>query len=431
MNQGPTITNANPERLIHLINKAQARITYISPGIDLDVARALSRKWQELGRERVTVILDVDPEVCRLGYGTLEGLKSIKETAHEVCGVLCHQPGIRIGILIADDTTLIYSPTPLLIEAGSDNPDQPNAIELSSPPQELANDVGLGSEPDFQRIVGMDPIDPQRIDKVEEELKQNPPVKFNLARRVRTFTGYFQFVELELKNCYISRKKVPIPSALMGFANHREIEENLHTHFDLVPEGEIKVENPEDSKKPITEETIKKMRNHIERDYLIHLTGYGTVVHISNKEKLQKDFEKLNKMVKAYSEGVKKQVETTTESSKQIIIDTLMGNLRIHPPQRYAKFQGRSIPEKELLELVTAEIDRAFEKALEEIQEMKVSLMFKNVTYESLHNLHFLETARNAMPGVQYLHEEYETARAEEEPEEQCSLFPRTDFKGH
>ena len=173
------------------------------------------------------------------------------------------------------------------------------------------------------------------------------------------------------------------------------------------------------------------MRNHIERDYLIHLTGYGTVVHISNKEKLQKDFEKLNKMVKAYSEGVKKQVETTTESSKQIIIDTLMGNLLIHPPQQYAKFQGGSIPEKELLELVTAEIDRAFEKALGEIQEMKVSLMFKNVTYESLHNLHFLETAKNAMPGVQYLHEEYEAARSEEKPLAERSLFSRTDFKGH
>jgi len=375
------------------------------------------------------VILDVDPEVCRLGYGTIEGLKSIKETAHEVCGVLCQQPGIRIGILIADDTTLIYSPTPLLIEAGSDNPDQPNAIELSSPPQELANDVGLGAEPGFQRTVGMDSIDPQRIDKVEAELKQNPPVKFNLARKVRTFTGFFQFVELELKNCYISRKKVPIPTALMGFANHREIEENLHAHFDLIPEGEIKVENPEDNKKPITEETIKKMRNHIERDYLIHLKEYGTVVHISNKENLQNDFDKLKKMVKTYSEGVKKQVETKIESSKQVIIDTLMGNLRIHPPQQYAKFQGGSIPEKQLFELVRREIDRAFEKALTEIQEMKVSLMFKNVTYESLHNLHFLETAKNAMPNVKYLHEEYDAAKAENEDLKKPSLFRLEDFK--
>jgi len=36
---------------------------------------------------------------------------------------LNHNPGISIGLLIADDVTLIYNPTPLLIEAGSGQPD--------------------------------------------------------------------------------------------------------------------------------------------------------------------------------------------------------------------------------------------------------------------------------------------------------------------
>ena len=43
---------------------------------------------------------------------------------------VCYQPGLRIGVLIFDDTSIVYSPTPLLIEAGSDRADQPNAIQI-------------------------------------------------------------------------------------------------------------------------------------------------------------------------------------------------------------------------------------------------------------------------------------------------------------
>lgn len=426
MAQGPTITNANPEKLIDLINHATSRVVYIAPGIDKPVALSLIKKWRQLGGENVTVILDVDPEVCRLGYGTIEGLKSIKETAHEVCGVLCHQPGIRIGILIADDTTLIYSPTPLLIEAGSNNPDQPNAIELPSPPQELANDVGLGSEPDFQRTVGMDSIDPQRVDKVEEELKQNPPVKFDLARKVRVFTSHFQFVELEMRNCFISRKKVPIPSALMGFGKNSDVEKSLHAHFDLLPPKKLEVIDPNDPEKTITEETIQEARKRIEASFLIHLKGYGTVVRVSNKETLLEETAKLQGIIKIFSKGIGSQLGERTERNKRIIIETLTETLLPNPPSAYLRLHGNKGVKKETLKAyIAGEVETAFQKAGAEIDEMELRLVFKNVAYESLHDLNFLKVTKAAMPGVDFIHEEYEAARAAGDFPTQRSFFTK------
>jgi len=46
-------------------------------------------------------------------------------------------------MLIADDNTLIYTPTQLLVEAGSNKPNHTNAIRPNSPPAEVVKDVGL------------------------------------------------------------------------------------------------------------------------------------------------------------------------------------------------------------------------------------------------------------------------------------------------
>lgn len=424
MAQSPTITNANPEKLIDLINRATYRVVYIAPGIDKAVAFSLTQKWLQLGGDNVTVVLDVNSEVCRLGYGTLEGLKMTKEAAQALSGVLCHQPGIRIGVLISDETTLIYSPTPLLIEAESNNPQQPNAIELASPPKELANDVGLGDEPNFQRRVGLDSLGSERIEQVEQELKQNPPAKFDLARKVQVFTSYFQFVELEMRNCFVSRKKVPIPSALMGFGKNSDVERSLHAHFDLLPPKKLEVRDPNNPENVITEETIQEARKRIEANFMIHLKGYGTVVRVTNKEDLFEEIMKLEEMIEVFSKGVKTQLGARTERNKRVIVDTLTEALFTNPPPAYMKVHGKDGVKRDTLkDYIAGEVETAFLRAGSDIDDMKLRLVFKNVAYESLHDLKFLKVVKAAMPGLDFFHEEYEAARSAKQPLNQLSIF--------
>jgi len=69
MSEGPSVTNADERNLVQLIELASRRIVYMVPGITERVVDALSDAWRRLRTEAVSVILDVDPEVCRLGYG--------------------------------------------------------------------------------------------------------------------------------------------------------------------------------------------------------------------------------------------------------------------------------------------------------------------------------------------------------------------------
>lgn len=56
------------------ISCARRRLVFIAPGLSESVAKAIIKKWHELGRDAVHVVLDPDPEVCRLGLGDLSAL---------------------------------------------------------------------------------------------------------------------------------------------------------------------------------------------------------------------------------------------------------------------------------------------------------------------------------------------------------------------
>ena len=88
-----------------------------APGVRKKVAEAICGAGERLGDAgNVSVILDVSEEVCRIGFGDIEGLRILQQN-RLICGRLSAQEGVRIGILITDEDTLIYTPTALLQEA--------------------------------------------------------------------------------------------------------------------------------------------------------------------------------------------------------------------------------------------------------------------------------------------------------------------------
>lgn len=412
MTSGPSVTNVDDRRLVEFIRSAERRIVFLAPGLSTDVARALADAWSRIGRDAVSVILDVDAEVCRLGYGTLDGVNIIRDAAARLGGLVCHQQGVRIGVLIADDRTLIYSPTPLLIEAGSSAPERPNAIEFASPPAALAQDVGLGPAGLAGRRIGLDPLMPDRIAKVEQDLQAAPPVKFDLARRVRVFTSRFQFVEMEMTGCFISRKKIPVPSSLVGLARSEDVERNFHAHFDLVQKGRLEVKAED---RLITERSLLDRRRDIERKFLVTLTGYGVVVLRANKDRFIEVVKQLQVEVAAFSAGVKQQIEEMIESSRKAVVEALLPAVERNPPDEYTKTHGPTPPKDFLRQKLEKDIERAFGNAEALVKDMEVKFVFKDVAYESLVDEKFLATARKAMPDVTFLHDEFQATPAREE----------------
>ncbi len=409
----PSVTNIDEPKLISLVDGATRRVLFLAPGLTQPIAEAIGKAWDRLGPKSVNVILDVDPEVCRLGYGTIEGLKHVQDAASRLDTLICHQKGVRIGLLISDDTTLIYSPTPLLVEAGSDRSDQPNAIQLSALPNEVARDVGLGPEAD--RKVGLDPVRPERVEAVSADLQTNPPVKFDIARRVRVFNSRFQFVELEMTGCFISKKKVPIPSDLMGLARDEKTRQRLHANFDLVGKAELAVKVED---RMLSEESLRRKKAAIIKRFLTSLTGYGSVILRSNKEKFESAVNELREDVAAFQQAVKAGIQKHINSNREAVVAALLPGVRAHPPDYFTKIHGAKPPEPILKQLLNDEITRAFGSAHDVVGEMKVTCVFKDVAYESLIDPKFIKIARKAMPSVDFLHEEFDAARESDADED-------------
>jgi hypothetical protein len=107
-------------------------LVYVAPGISKPVVDAIGDAHRAKPNLLATVIVDLDPEVYRLGYGTEEGLRALQALAALQHLELRQQPGLRVGLLVTDQQTLVYSPTPLLIEAGSTSEEKPNAVVIST-----------------------------------------------------------------------------------------------------------------------------------------------------------------------------------------------------------------------------------------------------------------------------------------------------------
>ena len=111
---------------------AKHRLVIVAPGMSIKIARTLATKWHELGSAAVQVILDLDPEVCRLGYGEADALEVLQQTAQVLGTQLQQQAGLRIGLVMSDETTTVFAPTPLLIEAGGQPGERFSAIRLGT-----------------------------------------------------------------------------------------------------------------------------------------------------------------------------------------------------------------------------------------------------------------------------------------------------------
>ena len=141
-------TIASDESLCRQIASARERLTIVSPGLSRKVAAALASRIAEDGGPReLAVVVDVDPEVCRLGYGDIEAVDILRSALGTRGLPLQIQKGIRIGIVVADQEALVYTPTPRLIEAGSTSEDKPNAIRIAGEAAaDIARACGVGEE---------------------------------------------------------------------------------------------------------------------------------------------------------------------------------------------------------------------------------------------------------------------------------------------
>lgn len=232
-------------------------------------------------------------------------------------------------------------------------------------------------------------------------MNTNPPVKFDLARKVRVFNARFEFVEFELHGLFLARKRVRIPPDLLGLAKQPQAQKLLRSSFQLI-----------DQNSEISGERVTRLKQFITKKYLINLPGYGTVILRNHKGDFQVAVKALERYVHRFRRRLKKRLQDAIEANRKILMSALLPTVIDNPPARWNRFLGGGSRDQVIERLLDKELTDAFGCSEDLFADMKVKAVFKGVTYESLNDPEFMRIATEEIPTIDDLHEEFDAAKA-------------------
>lgn len=417
-----TFTVVNEDTLAHAVGQSQQRLVYIAPGITNKIVEAMGALMTRSQPSALTVIIDADPEVCRLGYGTVEGLKALQALATAHMLPVRYQPGLRLGVLVCDDEISVYSPTPLLIEAGSDRADQPNAITLGTAnPLALVlkacaaeGETGPLTPLTSEAEVGTLPATPELLQRSLKDLERLPPKPFDLARIERVYSSKLQYVDLEVTGYKLAERRVRVPNDLLigsdenlqsRLRNSLSLLENKNALTIQIADADPKTGVPLMKQgNPVmvsySEATIERERKQIYEDFLTPVLGHGQLISKSRRKAFDIRLQWFSARVKAYSDGVRDELDAAIEASIQNLTESLLPGVMARPPERLLKHSLNEYPdEEEVREALCAELAKAFDLT-DDFYQPKIKTVFKDLTYETIKDPRFREQLRKSFPGL-------------------------------
>jgi hypothetical protein len=400
----PFVVVSQPDiSILGQIKCARRRLLVVAPGLTEKVAQAIADKWIELGRDAVRVVLDPDPDICRLGYGDLAALQLLHSTAEELGTTVLEQSGIRIGIVLTDETTTIFAPTPRLVEAGGEPGDRMNAIRFDLPASSEA--MQPGQEIDIEALdLRACPLTEETIAEAVADLKNDPPLKFDVTQKIRVFNTLFEFVEFELKGVSLGKKKVNIPSELLGLAGDKEDRDLLNSTCTLLEDDSA-----------LSGADLMKGRQNLDEDHLVSLPGFGKVILRSSKDAFLAKIEQFRTRLEEHKKKVEEKLEAEIDSKRKRLYDGLLPSVLKNPPRRWVKAYPLDQQDAVVKQNLDDALTKAFGKVDTIIGEMKVSVLFKGVTYELLSDPQFLAVASKHLPTLEKLHREFSAVEAQQE----------------
>jgi hypothetical protein len=397
-----TFTSVDDTVLVKEVSQARHRLVFVAPGVRQPVAKALADAMSVLPPEAIHLVLDVDAEVCRLGYGDtdLAGLTLLQQAASAHRLTVNHHPGIRIGLLIADDTTLIYSPTPLLIEAESKQPDKPNAIVLHNEiPKQLADACAIGKHGHATLQIGGDPIDTRKVEEVKRDLQDRPPKEFNVARVERVFNSMLHYVEFRIEDYKLTSRSLLLNPELFGVRNS-EVVRRLTNRYHLFSETDaLTVEIPafDADASPLPKKpkekfgplSIDRQRNGIKKRFIIEAGGYGLLILRRDVADFQKDIKVLEGKIAAYKETVKEHIKKRTDDIVTELLAALAERLKREPPDHWrSRFLGKQMSDDDLKRLFEEEVQGEVNRVKTDFNP-RIFTAFKDVTYQTFKDPEF------------------------------------------
>ncbi len=426
MNPQPFFSLLASKDIASFIKTAKHSVCYVAPGIQEEPAQVLIQLVAKIGPEMITVCLDFNERTLRMGYGSLQAVEELRGAGISVRSA----PGMRTAFIIVDRAGYMFTPTALLLEAEPEKNRSPNAMRLApeqvtevlarlSPldkalakaqaetaedraridaipdsvtSQDFHDDPMTASKP-AAMVLDAQLIDEVSVKKVRGQLEQAPPVKFDVARQVRVYSAYLQYVELSLRGAAIQRHKVQIPKVLLRLGDKRELEDRLKTTFDLIGKD--------------SDVSSKKLENELKeiRDAFTCALGkeQGRVILKNNKALFEKRIERFKHKIEEHKLHVQEKLQVNIENSKKTIIKYYIDRALQYPPDELlVRCAGPKPKSEEAGAWLDWELSKVFPQAEKISKGMTLDVNYKDVTYETLQRTEFLDQVKKAFPYVNW-----------------------------
>jgi len=349
----------------------------------------------------MTVILDSDPEVYRLGFGDEAALGTIRAASAKNLFDLREQSGVRIGVVISDDTTMVYSPVSKNIEAGSTSVEKPNAVVLSgSAADRIAAAAGSDTREDAPRPeVGSKALEPAKVQQMQADLKTNPPKPFDITRKMNVFTSKVQYVEFSALNYRLTTRQIPLPPELVDVADddlRNRISSRIRAPLDGIGKLEVTVDNngkPESIK--FDDGWLNKERKRIEDEFTFQINNFGRVILYSDRGAFDKATSRFKTIVEKYQDALRDTLVTKQSEFEKRIVDEFSRRWEQNPPKHFARWGIEATPEK-----IRGELQRLAQELFKSaitFDAPVVKILYKNVAPENIRDNRFLEALKSIM----------------------------------
>lgn len=405
MDSSALFCSISTSKIAELIDSARHSVCFAAPGVQLEVAQAMLKVSTRLGCEMVTVCLDFDERVMRMGYGEIGAVQLLLDGGVSVRSI----PGLRTALVIVDGAGFIFTPTALYLEAESQSGEAPNAIRMSREqvaealarlsPVAKAIAIAQSKTPEEMERIKALPLDisSEQITDVQYaevgmSLEDAPPVSFDLARQVRVFEPYLQYVELSLSGAAIQRHRLSIPKSIQKLGGSEELESRLRTTFELIEKGS-----------KISSKPLEDALNEIRKNFTPSLgKDHGRVVLKAAKPSLLKRLAEFRERLEKHQLTVAEELQKHLDDSRAQIIDYYLPRAIETPPDALLGQFGDNIPEAQTRDWIDGELDRVFPSSDSLIQSMKLDERFKDVTFETLNRDDFLDSVKAAFPKINW-----------------------------
>lgn len=437
MNPDSFFCHLSSKGLAKIIEEARELVCYSAPGIVKEPAEALVVLSKRIGAEKLTVCIDCDERVLRMGYGDLEAVKMLREAGIAVN----HFPKLRSALCIVDKEGYSFTPTALYLEAEL-GIESCNAIRLSpgqvsealkkfhgfmesktamvsgrvSPQEKILiaeseqKEVCCALEElSSEATISLKTVDEKQLSEIERSFQMAPPVQFDLARQVRVFESYIQYVELKLRGAALQRQRISIPESLQQLGQDKDLEGRLKTTFELI-------EKESDLSSRQLDEELKEIRKNFTRSLG---DDKGRVLLISRKKDIEDRLNVLRKKLEDHKTAIKNNLEKTIAKAIDQVSNYYLPFIKINPPDKMkGNFAEENIPDEKILDWIKSEINKKCPNIEHIIDAMSLEVQYKDITYETLNKTDFIKTIKDAFPRIDWeaLYNEF-TAAGEQSSE--------------